>query len=341
MRRPTPKSTSISATASSPIGRLRAIADLAIEEDAPLAKMTTYKVGGHAEILLVPATVDALQSVLVVLASIDAPFLVLGNGSNVLVADAGVSGCVIKLGDAFDYVRLDRDALGEGRHILEAGAAMSITRLLRVTKREKLAGVECLGGVPATVGGAVRMNAGTRLGELSDCLVDAQILRPHVAAQWVPAADLGLSYRRSNLPPRAIVTAARFACSDADPKMRERLEEVLAYRKSTQPLHLPSCGSVFANPEGDSAGRLIDVAGLKGEQVGGAQISEQHANWIVNTGDATASDVLALIHRAIETVQRESGVRLRPEVQLVGDWPADVVAATYPPGHGHTEAGHV
>lgn len=300
--------------------RLSAVADLEVALDAPLAAHTTYRVGGPAALLVTAHTHAALAEALAALAAAAAPVFVLGNGSNVLVADRGVSGCVLKLGRAFADATLRRDALGPGAHLLEAGAAMSITRLLRFAKAEALAGVEALGGVPATVGGAVRMNAGTRLGEVADTLVGAQLVTADAPAAWVAAADLGLGYRRSTLPRGAVVTAARFACEDATPEMRDRLDHVLAYRKSTQPLHLPSCGSVFANPDGDSAGRLIEAAGLKGRRVGGAQISEQHANWIVNVGGATAADVFALITLCEVEVRARAGVALRREVQLVGDW---------------------
>ena len=141
--------------------------------------------------------------------------------------------------------------------------------------------------------------------------------------RWIPAEDLKLSYRHSELPEGAIVTAARFRCTDADPAMKTRLAEVLAYRKSTQPLTMPSCGSVFANPPGDHAGRLIEACGLKGERIGGAQVSEMHANWIVNTGDAQASDIKALIERCVARVKEEHGHVLRHEVRLLGDWGGD------------------
>ena len=164
------------------------------------------------------------------------------------------------------------------------------------------------------------MNAGTVMGEVSDSLEAARVVTPDGQARWVPASELDLAYRKSSLPRGAVVVGARFVTRDADPAMRSRLAEVLAYRKSTQPLQYPSCGSVFANPEGDHAGRLIEACGLKGHRIGDAQISEMHANWIVNLGGATATNVRDLIDLCVRTVDDQHGVQLRHEVKMLGDW---------------------
>lgn len=307
----------------STIAALKAIArdgGLEVREDEPMGPHTTYKTGGPADLFLSFTSPAAVGPALDVLAEGEIVWTVIGNGSNVLFGDGGFRGAVLHLTSGFDRVDLQRDALGEGHHLLEVGAGLSITRLLRVTKDQNLQGLECLGGVPGTIGGAVRMNAGTVMGELKDSLVAAEVRVAGQGSRWIPAAELGLSYRKSQLPEGALVLAARFACTDATPQMRERLAEVLAYRKSTQPLTMPSCGSVFANPPGDAAGRLIDVSGLKGRTIGGAQVSEKHANWIVNTGEARPSDIRALIELCVAEVQRQHGVTLRPEVQLLGEW---------------------
>ncbi|MCB9728835.1 MAG: UDP-N-acetylmuramate dehydrogenase [Deltaproteobacteria bacterium] len=287
--------------------------------DEPMAAHTTYKVGGPAAAFVEVHSPDALVRLLALLAAAAVPWLVLGNGSNALFADRGYSGAVLHLGQGFDHVAVARDAGGPGTHRLSAGAALSVTRLLRFVKDEQLSGVEFLGGIPGTVGGAVRMNAGTAAGEVSATLEAAELTNAG-GASWVPAAALGLRYRHSELPEGSVVTAARFAVRDADPDMRQRLDAVLAYRKATQPLQAPSCGSVFANPPGDHAGRLIEAAGLKGHTVGGAQVSEQHANWIINRGGASAADVHALIALCRRTVFERFGVELHHEVQLLGDW---------------------
>lgn len=303
--------------------QLTAIAGLDVRFDEPMAAHTTYKIGGPASAFVRVDTADALVCLLTLLASAAMPWLVVGNGSNALFADRGYAGAVLRLGSGFDHVAVERDGRGAGEHRLVAGAALSVTRLLRFIKEEQLLGVEFLGGVPGTVGGAVRMNAGTVAGEVAESL-EAVELTSARGSRWVGAADLGLGYRHSQLPSDSLVTAARFDVRDADADMRERLDKVLAYRKATQPLQSPSCGSVFANPPGDHAGRLIEAAGLKGHAIGGAQISEQHANWIINRGGATAADVRGLIALCQATVSAQFGVALRHEVQLLGDWEVTV-----------------
>ncbi len=298
--------------------RLHAIDGTTTAFDELMSRHTTYKVGGPASAYVDVHTVEALQRVIAALNQVGLPYLVLGNGSNVLFSDAGFRGAVLHLSRGLDAVALQRQA--DGSHTLVAGAALSITRLLRYAKSEELAGLEFLGGVPGTVGGAVRMNAGTRLGELSESLVAAEVVLADGARTWLDASQLDLSYRHSSLPAGAVVTAARFRTTDATPQMWTRLDEVLAYRKATQPLTMPSCGSVFANPPGDAAGRLIEAAGLKGRRSGGAQVSEQHANWIVNTGGATATDVRRLIDLCVTTVRTRFAVDLRHEVRFLGDW---------------------
>jgi len=285
-----------------------------------MAPHTTYRIGGTAAAYIEARDESALRALLRGLVRENVPYVALGNGSNVLFADAGFAGVVIHLGQDFSGVECSRDVHGSGQHRLEVGGAVTITRLLRATKELEVAGVEFLGGIPGTIGGAVCMNAGTVMGEVSDSLESARVVTPDGQARWVPAAELEFSYRSSSLPRGSVVVAARFHARDADPSMRSRLTEVLAYRKSTQPLQHPSCGSVFANPEGDHAGRLIEASGLKGRQIGDAQISEMHANWIINLGEATASNVRDLIDLCVRTVDDQHGVLLRHEVKMLGDW---------------------
>lgn len=286
------------------------------ERDAVLGPRTTYKVGGPADLLVHVETQAALPALLTWLKAAGTPFFVLGNGSNLLVSDDGYRGCVITLGDAFRMVATESS--GDNIHI-RAGAAASITRLLRHARSESLGGLEILGGIPGTVGGAVRMNAGTRWGETADMLVRATIADA-TGRRDLPASELGLAYRHAALPDGAIVIEAVFRAIAANEEDLAKYDEVLAYRKSTQPLQYPSCGSVFANPPGDAAGRLIEAAGLKGHTIGGAQIAPQHANWIINLGDATANDVFALMTLARTTVAHRFGIELRPEVRLIGDF---------------------
>ncbi len=302
------------------LSALDAIEGVTARFDVPLGPLTTYKVGGPASVLVEIARRAHVGAVLALLTDAGVPWLVLGNGSNVLFSDVGFGGAVLRLGGELAVNRLDRNKLAPGQHRLEAGAGLSITRLLRVAKDEQLAGLECLGGVPGSVGGAVLMNAGTVMGELADSLEAAEIVTPVASPAWIPASELGFGYRSSSLPEGAVVIGARFACTNGDGSTRQRLDEVLAYRKATQPLRMPSCGSVFANPPGDHAGRLIETCGLKGHTIGKAQVSEQHANWIVNLGGASASDVRRLIEHVRAEVATQHGLTLRSEVRVLGDW---------------------
>lgn len=299
-----------------------------------LASYTTWKIGGPADLFIEITSAAALPGVLAALKRHAMRWVVLGNGSNVLVADQGFRGAVLWLGGELAAVSIARDASGPGRHRVQAGAGLSLTRLLRLAKDEQLSGLWVLGGIPGTVGGAVRMNAGTRWGEVKDTLSSVTLATADGLLE-VPAAELGLSYRHSRLPFGAVVAFACFEVGDADPAMRDRLDEVLAHRKATQPLQLPSCGSVFANPPGDSAGRLIDEVGLKGHRIGDCEISQVHANWIVNLGAGTARDVMALIALAQDRVAKRFGIMLRPEVVRIGEQdPTEPHAPTDQPSGG-------
>lgn len=304
------------------IERELAGAGVVVTRDVMLAPYTTWKIGGPADLFIEVSEAGAVPKVLAALAHADLDWVVLGNGSNILVADEGFRGAVIWLGGELAKVTLTRDGLGKGRHRVEAGAGLSLTRLLRLAKDESLSGLWVLGGIPGTVGGAVRMNAGTRWGEVKDTLASVELATAS-GLHEIPANELGLSYRHSRLPFGAIVTRATFSVGDADAAMRAKLDEVLAHRKATQPLQLPSCGSVFANPPGESAGRLIEAVGLKGHREGDCEISDIHANWIVNTGHGTARDVLKLIGLAQERVAKTFGIMLRPEVVRIGSFPSE------------------
>lgn len=304
------------------IERELAGAGVVVTRDVVLAPYTTWKIGGPADLFIEVGDAAAVPKVLAALAHVDLDWVVLGNGSNILVADEGFRGAVIWLGGELAKVTLTRDGLGAGRHKVEAGAGLSLTRLLRLAKDESLSGLWVLGGIPGTVGGAVRMNAGTRWGEVKDTLASVELATAS-GLHEIPASELGLSYRHSRLPFGAIVTRATFSVGDADAAMRAKLDEVLAHRKATQPLQLPSCGSVFANPPGESAGRLIEAVGLKGHREGDCEISDIHANWIVNTGRGTARDVLKLIGLAQERVAKTFGIMLRPEVVRIGAFPSE------------------
>ncbi len=244
-----------------------------------LADLTTLGVGGEAELWEVGSMDELLEAT-------REPYRVLGGGSNLLVADGGVSERVVKLGRAFNDVRDFGDAAD-----VWLGAATPLPGLVRRAADAGLSGLEGLLGVPAVLGGAVAMNAGTRFGEMSDTLQEVELLLDG-RVERLDAASLGPSYRHSELPRGAVVTRARLRLTPSSP---ENLLRVDAARRG-QP-KVKSAGCAFKNPAGDSAGRLIDVAGLKGLQVGGARVSQEHGNFVVNAGGATADDVVTLLEQ--------------------------------------------
>jgi UDP-N-acetylmuramate dehydrogenase len=281
-----------------------------------LAPWTSLRVGGPAELLVRPRTAGALVAVLARAAAEGIPVHVLGGGANTLVGDLGIPGITLKLPSDLFPEDVQRSPQGGGMVTLGAGAA--IARLINVMRTRGWVGAEFLAGIPGTIGGAVAMNAGTKHGECERVL-DAVELATAEGIGWVPRSALTIRYRFTELPPGAVLTRAKFRLLDGDlDASRAAMEADLSYRKRTQPLSQPNCGSVFQNPPGDHAGRLIDSVGLKGTVLGGAQISPLHANWIVNLGGARAADVTGLIDRARARVHEATGIVLVPEVKRVG-----------------------
>ena len=283
---------------------------LAVRVGEPLSRHGFWRIGGPADFLIEVPDAHTLARV----RALGAPILVLGKGSNLLVSDRGVRGITVVLGGAFRSSRIENG-------LVEAGAGVPNTVLLQRLQKAGVGGLAALAGVPGTIGGAIRMNAGTRLGEIAERVDSVELLLADGRLERVGAAALRFAYRQALLPPDAIVTRAwlRVSTEGVDAE-RAAVAEHLAYRKATQPLELPSCGSVFKNPPGDHAGRLVEAAGLKGAASGGAQISELHANFIVNRGGATAADVVALVCRARDAVRERFAVTLEPEVHVAGDW---------------------
>ena len=287
-----------------------------VQRDRPLARLTSFNIGGPADYL---APTDRPEEVVEECARRGVPYLLLGAGTNLLVADAGVEGLVIRC--------VSREWRVEGRRVY-AQAGLKMMRLARVCADHDLTGLEWAIGVPGTVGGAVYQNAGCWGGELADVLAAADGLCPGVGRRrWSPA-DLGLAYRTSALREgplrRALVLGALFELRPGDgAAAREQMARWAAERARTQPISTKNCGSVFRNPPGDSAGRLVEAAGLKGEREGAAEISTVHANFIVNHGGATAADVDRLVRRAQAEIRERFGVRLEPEVERVGRWPSE------------------
>lgn len=281
----------------------------------PLSKKTWWRVGGPADVFLEVPDLETLRTVGAVAREAGAPLTVLGNASNLLVSDKGIRGIVVRLGG--DLTRADEES---GRRV-RLGGGVKLVGLMKRAEREGWSGLELFAGIPGTVGGAVRMNAGTALGEVSDRLLDVTVLLADGADATLARDELRMAYRHCELPAGAIVVAARLQLTDEDPVAAwKRAAEHLEYRARTQPIDVPTCGSTFRNPPGDRAGRLIESSGLKGLTIGGAQVSPKHANFLVNLGDATASDLRALIERVQAEVLARAGVTLEPEVHLAGEW---------------------
>ena len=279
----------------------------------PMAPLTTFRIGGPAALYLEAESQADLTAVREAVRRADVPFVVVGKGSNLLVSDAGFAGLVLRLGKSFRWVARDGACLS-------AGAAMPLPALAGVALTHGLRGLEWGVAIPASFGGAVRMNAGAHGGELAEVLQTIEVfVVPDGTTIAIPSADAGFGYRRSSLPPNGVVTSATIRLAPGEPdEIRSRMDEVREWRRIHQPLAEPNCGSVFTNPPGDHAARLIDEAGLKGLRIGGAAVSTKHANFIVASPGARASDVVQLIRAVQRAVAARSNVHLEPEVHLLG-----------------------
>jgi len=281
--------------------------------DEPMSRHTTFRIGGPADVLFLPASAEELITALRAARELGAPCFVMGNGSNLLVRDGGVRGLVIELGEPMSAVTVRGTTL-------RAQAGASLARLSREAQQASLAGLVFASGIPGSVGGAVAMNAGAYGGEIRDVLARALVLEGGEAA-WRPAQALNLSYRDSDVLRKGlIVLEAEFELAPGDCNaLLADMNELARRRREKQPLSLPSAGSTFKRPEGRFAGALIQEAGLKGYRVGGAQVSELHAGFVVNRGGATARDVLRLIADVQARVRENAGVTLEPEVRIIGE----------------------
>ncbi len=287
---------------------------------APLWAYTSFRIGGPADLLVVTHTAGELTHAVTAAQACDIPWWILGGGSNVLISDAGVRGLTI-------VNRCREITVRDG--VVRADAGVPLAGLARETIRAGLAGLEWAVSIPGTVGGAVVGNAGAHGGCIADHLIAVEVLHPSGERRRYPAEALGYSYRHSRLKNgelQGVVLHATFRLQPASPEaLQARAAEHLAYRRRTQPTEA-SVGSIFRNPPGDYAGRLIEAAGLKGARIGRAQISPIHANFIVNHGGATAADVWRLMHQARQAVLERFGIRLEPEILPKGDWPASAIA---------------
>ena len=287
--------------------------DAEVLRDERMAHHTSYRIGGPAGLFVRVHSYAALLKVVSVLAAEGVDWVILGKGTNVLVADAGYTGCVIVLDDEFS-----RMSVGEGG-IITAGAGCLLSRVVNEALKASLSGLEFCVGIPGTVGGAVSMDAGTRREWIGSRVVDLVTLRPGEGLHRYQGADIDWGYRCTSIPPTEIVLEATFQLEPGEKgSISEEMERRLRERRASQPMGKPSCGSVFRNPPERSVGLLIDKCGLKGKRAGGAQISEEHANFIVNTGRASAADVVSLMGRAHDAVRERFDVDLQCEVKLLG-----------------------
>ena len=290
----------------------------AVRFDEPLEKHTSFRIGGPADVWVEVSDVTQIRRVRELAAAAGLRMFVLGGGTNVLVSDRGVRGVVVKLGRSFSEI--EWRANGHGTRV-RAGAAGSFKKLVMESVRRELAGLEFAEGIPGTVGGGLLMNAGAFGGEIASVVTSVEGVGPGDEAIELTRDGLRFGYRFFDLPADFIVTYVNFRLQPGDPAvLGERLESAKQRRNKGQPLGFPNAGSIFKNPSGEHAGRLIEAVGLKGARRGNAMFSERHANFIVNLGGARAADVRLLMDEAIARVRERRGIELEAEVKLVGDW---------------------
>ncbi len=282
----------------------------AVEENVPLAQYTWYKIGGPAKYFIRPRSPEELQRAALRCVENDIPIHVLGLGANLLVSDDGVRGAVFRLDhDHWRTVRADGNRL-------EVGAGVDMQKLLLKTVRQGLAGIECLAGIPGTIGGGIRMNAGGKFGDLGAVVQRVGVMDITGLLFDRHKDDLVFDYRTTNISAKFILNATLELDEEAPERIMRKVKEIWMYKRNSQPLNTKNAGCIFKNPRGLSAGALIDQAGLKGFRVGGAEVSEKHANFIIAHAGAKADDVLKLIKIIREKVEEKEGIGLESEVQI-------------------------
>jgi UDP-N-acetylmuramate dehydrogenase len=297
--------------------RLSGIVEIAA--DHSLGRYTSFQIGGPADLLVEPGSVEVLSETLKAASEVGLPVTCLGGGTNILVSDAGIRGLVVRLGKPFTYIRETASEIDSVS--LEVGAATRFIRLAKETVSRGLAGLEFAAGIPGSVGGAAQMNAGAFGGEISNTMTSMAYVTGSGEIVEKQREDLQFSYRKLALTPGTVITSLRFRLLRSSVgRLQEAVARVQEKRRRNQPAGYPNAGSIFKNPPGEFAGRLIEKAGLKGTTKGGAQVSAEHANFIVNLGSATASDVRELMGLVQEEVWSRCGVWLEPEVRLIGDF---------------------
>ena len=296
---------------------LQGTLDGSIYCDEPMARHTSYRIGGPVDLFIECATIRDLNITLATLGAYQIPWSVIGKGSNLLVSDEGFRGAAIRLGAEFKGFSLP-DTANDQRSII-AGGGVVLSNLVQAAFKNGLSGFEFAVGIPGTLGGALFMNAGSIHEWIGNIVDSLTILRPGEGLVRYKGSDLPWRYRTSGVAPGEIILESELRVVPGNIGLiRARMEGSLNRRKKTQPLTKPNAGSIFRNPEGDFAGRMIDALGLKGHTIGGAQVSELHANFIINTGTATAADVIAIIKYIRQRVKDEYGTDLQLEIRFIG-----------------------
>ena len=295
--------------------RIRNIGGEAVSYDMPMSQYTTFGVGGNAEAVFKAKNMEGLREMVGYLKGEGIDYLVVGRGSNLLVGDEGLKGVVILLNEGLASI----EAHTAGGPYVKAGAGVVLDRLVNFCTQRGLTGLEFLAGIPGTLGGGVAMNVGAWGKEIKDVINGITILTGEGTVESKGRGDLAFRYRELDLPKGSIILNGSLSLGlDRPASVKKRVISYINDRKKRQPTDMQSAGSVFKNPEGDYAGRLIEAAGLKGRRVGGAMISPKHANFIVNTGGASASNIMVLMDLAVDTVKEMFDVELIPEIRRVG-----------------------
>lgn len=287
-----------------------------IRTNEPMARHTSFRVGGPADRFMIPESEEELREAVLDCKVSGKPWYMVGNGSNLLVGDKGFRGTIIST------ERLTELEVQKNENSIIAGAGVMLSKLANTAAREKLTGLEFAAGIPGTVGGAVMMNAGAYGSEMKNVLLWADVMDRYGTVKRLKNEELELGYRTSALERRGLFAVrAAFSLTTGDPDaIRAKMEELAAKRKEKQPLEYPSAGSTFKRPEGYFAGKLIMDAGLRGYRVGGAQVSQKHCGFVINTGDATAQDIRMLIADVSAAVDRQFQVKLEPEIKMLGEF---------------------
>lgn len=294
------------------LNELNKINNLIVRQNVPLKKYTTFKVGGPALFFLIPETKKALLQLIKTIKNIKLPHFVLGKGSNVIVSDKGFKGIIIYTG------HLDKITVQSNNIIAQSGATLK--NVAETAQQNSLTGIEFASGIPGSLGGAIFMNAGAYGGEMSDIIKEVSAFKKNGHKIILKKEDLNFSYRNSIFQSKEyIITTATLGLKKGNKdKIKEKMQKLNQKRKNKQPIEYPSAGSSFKRPKGYYTGPLIEKANLKGHQIGGAQVSEKHAGFIVNKGNATAKDIVNLIRKIQKEVYKTSGVKLKPEPKFLG-----------------------